>query len=405
MKLGKNLTLSLEILAAHKLRTLLSVTGIVVGVAAVVVMVAAGRGAEHSILGRIRSLGVDLISVNAGQTRIVAGRQRQMSSVKTLVPADVAAILEHCPAVRQAAAVQSRKSTVRWEERTASTTVVGMAPAGFAIRNLGVTRGRLHDDRDERALMRSAVLGATAAANLFPGADPLGRQIRIGRVPFEVVGLLAPKGLDPNGADQDDIIVIPLRTAMRRVLNVTHLQTIYVQARGSGALARAEQEIRAVLRDRHRLGAKADDFTIQNQATLLATEQGTARSLTLLIGSVAGIALLVGGVGLLAVMLISVRERTTEIGLRRALGATAWSIRLQFLIEAALLAGAGGALGVAGGVAGSWSLSVFTAWPALVSWPAALSALVFSAAIGVFFGLYPASRAAALEPIQALRAE
>ena len=405
MKLSKNLSLSVEILSAHKLRTFLSVIGIVVGVAAVVLMVAAGRGAEQNILNRIRSMGVDLIAVNAGQTQIIAGRQRQLSVVKTLVPEDVAAILADCPAVALAAPVQSKKSTIRWEDQTANTAVLGMAPAGFAIRNLTVEKGRTFHDQEERALMRVAVLGATVATNLFGGGDPLGQKIRIGRVPFEVIGLIAPKGLDANGADQDDVIIIPLRTAMRRVLNVTYLQSIYVQAQNSGSLERAEQEIRTVLRQRHRLGPKADDFTIQNQTTLLATERGTARSLTALIGSVAGISLFVGGVGILAVMLISVRERTTEIGLRRALGATQQGIRIQFLLEAVLLAGTGGGLGVLLGAGSAWALSELTHWPTLISWPSALVALVFSGVLGMFFGIYPASRAAALEPIQALRAE
>ncbi|MBI4663287.1 MAG: ABC transporter permease [Verrucomicrobia bacterium] len=405
MKLGKNLSLSIEILGAHKLRTFLSVIGIVVGVAAVVLMVAAGRGAEENILNRIRSMGVNLIAVNAGQTRIIAGRQRQLSTVKTLVPEDAAAILADCPAVALAAPVQSKKSTLRWEDQTANTTVLGMAPAGFLIRNITVKKGRTFAEEEERALLRVAVIGTTVATNLFGGGDAVGQQIRIGRVPFEVIGLMAPKGLDAEGVDQDDVIVIPLRTAMRRVLNVTYLQSIYVQAQDSGSLERAEKEIRSVLRERHRLGAKPDDFTIQNQATLLATERGTSRSLTALIGSVAGISLFVGGVGILAVMLISVRERTAEIGLRRALGATRQGIRVQFLLEAVLLAGAGGGLGVLLGAGSAWALSAFTAWATLISWPSAFIALMFAGALGVFFGIYPASRAASLEPIQALRAE
>jgi putative ABC transport system permease protein len=280
-----------------------------------------------------------------------------------------------------------------------------MAPAGFLIRNITVKKGRTFTEEEERALLRVAVIGTTVATNLFGGGDPVAQQIRIGRVPFEVIGLMASKGLDAEGVDQDDVIVIPLRTAMRRVLNVTYLQSIYVQAQDSGSLERAEKEIQGVLRERHRLGAKPDDFTIQNQATLLAAERATSRSLTALIGSVAGISLFVGGVGILAVMLISVRERTAEIGLRRALGATRQGIRIQFLMEAVVLAGTGGGLGVLLGVGSAWALSAFTAWATLISWPSAFTALVFSGVLGMFFGIYPASRAASLEPIQALRAE
>jgi putative ABC transport system permease protein len=248
-------------------------------------------------------------------------------------------------------------------------------------------------------------LGPTAARNLFDDNDPIGQRIRIGRVPFEVVGVASPKGVDVNGMDQDDLILVPLQSAMRRLLNVTHVETVYVQARTSDVLDRAEAEIGALLREKHRLGGKPDDFTIQNQATLLRTERETTRALTLLIGSVAGISLLVGGVGILAVMLISVRERTNEIGLRRAVGALRRDIRNQFLFESAMLAAAGGLLGTAIGVVGVLSVSGLGYAQAIVSWRAVAISLGFSVVVGVVFGIYPAVRAAKLEPIEALRAE
>jgi putative ABC transport system permease protein len=405
MKLGRNIALSVEILAAHKLRTSLSILGVVVGVASVILMVAAGQGAEQNILNRIRGMGTDLVAVNAGQVQIIAGRQRQMSTVTTLVPADAQAIVERCPAVSRAAAVQTGKTTVHWQDQTANTTVYGMGLEGLEIRNVALDRGRSFSDAEERALMRVALMGPTAARNVFQDADPLGQSIRVGRVPFEVIGLTRAKGIDVNGVDQDDLIVIPLRTALRRVFNVPHVQTIYARARDTESLIRAEEEIRAVLRDRHRLGGKPDDFTIQNQATLLAAERETSRSITLLIGSVAGISLLVGGVGIFAVMLISIRERTGEIGLRRALGARRRDIRLQFLFEAALLAGSGGMVGVVLGAGSASVVSALASWPTLISWPAAIGAFLFSALVGLFFGLYPATRAARLEPIEALRSE
>jgi putative ABC transport system permease protein len=250
-----------------------------------------------------------------------------------------------------------------------------------------------------------AVLGPTAAENLFGQTDPIGLQFRIGRVPFEVIGLTAPKGTDANGLDQDDLILVPLGSAMRRLFNVDHIDTIYVQARSTQLLGQAEEEIRELLRQRHRLRDRPDDFTIQNQATLLATERETAQSMTLLVGSVGGISLTVGGVGILAVMLISVRERTPEIGLRRALGATRGDIRFQFLVESALLAGTGGLVGVFGGVVAALAVSQLGYWETVISWPAALGGLGFSVAVGLVFGIYPAVRAAALEPIEALRAE
>jgi putative ABC transport system permease protein len=219
------------------------------------------------------------------------------------------------------------------------------------------------------------------------------------------MGVAVSRGMDVNGQDQDDLIVVPLETAMRRILNLTYVQTIYVQARTSQLLDTAESEIAALLRQRHRLEGKADDFTIQNQATVLEAERETTGSMTLLISSVAGISLIVGGVGILAVMLMSVRERTPEIGLRRAVGALRRDIRTQFVLESAMLAGTGGVAGVVGGIGLSLAVSVLGYWPTVISWPAAAVAFGFSVAVGVVFGLYPAMRAAKLEPIQALRSE
>lgn len=405
MKLTKSLSLSLEILAAHKLRTLLSMLGIVVGVATVILMVSAGKGAEKSILDRIRNMGTNLVTVTAGQARVIAGRQRQMSTVTTLVADDAEAIQKECPAVAMAAAAIDRKMATRWEAEMANTSVLGINPEGLRIRNMAIASGRLFDQDECRGRRRVAVVGPTVVQNLFLGADPVGLTFRIGRVPFEVIGVTEPRGVDANGIDQDDVVIVPLETAMRRLMNVDYIQTVYVQAKSSDVLETAETEIRELLRKRHRLGDKPDDFTIQNQATLLATERETAQSMTLLIGSVSGISLLVGGVGILAVMLISVRERTGEIGLRRAVGARRSDIRNQFLLESGLLSGTGGLLGAAIGLGSAWIVSTLEYWEIVLSWPAAAVGFLFSVSLGVVFGLYPALRAAALEPIEALRSE
>ena len=405
MKLSRNLLLSCEIFAAHKLRTLLSVIGIVVGIATVVLMVSAGRGAEREILDRIRAMGTNLITVNAGQTRVIAGRQRQTSTVTTMKIADAEAVALECPAVLRAAPAAVRRLAVRWDDTNSNTNVVGTTPEAFAIREIAVASGRRFDAEENRARRRVAVLGPTAAANLFEEVDPVGLQVRIGRVPFEVIGVARPKGTDINGTDQDDLVLVPLETAMRRLLNVDHIDTIYAQAVTAGLLDRAEDEIRSLLRDRHRLGDRPDDFTIQNQATLLEAERETAQSMTLLIGSVAAISLVVGGIGILAVMLISVRERTHEIGLRRALGATRADIRLQFLLESGLIAGVGGVVGVLLGALAVVAIGQLGYWATVISWPAALGGCAFSIGVGVIFGIYPAMRAAALEPIEALRGE
>lgn len=407
MKLSKSIVLSLEILAAHKLRTALSVLGIVVGVAAVVVIVSVGKGAEKRILDQIRDMGTNLITVSAGQTRLVAGRQRQMTIVVTLLPADAEAIAKECPSVVAAAPATGNKLATRWEDQNAPTNVLGMTPEGFAVRNYAPASGRFFDADENHASRRVAVLGPTAVENLFGTADPIGQTVRIGRrgVPFEVIGVTQSKGVDANGLDQDDVIIVPLGAAMRRLMNVIFVQSIYVQAKRSDLLDRAEREIRDVLRRRHRLEGKQDDFTIQNQATLIAGERETAQSMTLLVGSVAGISLLVGGVGILAVMLISVRERVREIGLRRAVGACRRDIRNQFLLESAMLAGLGGLAGVLAGVAATVAASTFGAWEAVVSWESAGIAFAFSVSLGIAFGIYPAVRAASLEPIEALRSE
>ena len=407
MKLSKNAVLSFEILAAHKLRTALSVLGIVVGVAAVVVIVSVGKGAEKRILDQIRDMGTNLLTVSAGQTSLVAGRQRQMTIVVTLVPADAEAIAKECPSIALAAPATGNKLAVRWEDQNASTNVLGMTQEGFAVRNFALASGRFFETEENHASRRVAVLGPTVVENLLGKADPIGQTIRVGRrgVPFEVIGVTQPKGVDTNGHDQDDIIIVPLGAAMRRLMNVIYVQTIYVQAKRSDLLDSAEREIREVLRRRHRLEGKRDDFTIQNQATLIEGEKETAQSMTLLVGSVAGISLLVGGVGILAVMLISVRERVQEIGLRRAVGACRRDIRNQFLLESAMLAGLGGLTGVLAGIAATLTASAFGSWDAVVSWESAGIAFAFSVTLGIVFGLYPAIRAASLEPIEALRAE
>jgi len=405
MKLSKNFALSYEILTAHKLRTLLSMLGIIVGVGAVVLMVAAGKGASRRILDRIRDMGTNLVVVNAGQTRIVAGRQRQMATVSTLVPDDARAIVTESASVRLAAPAADKKLAARFESENAITNVIGMTSDGFHIRNIEIASGRFFDAGESRGRRRVAILGPTVVENLFGNTDPVGLFFRIGRVPFEVIGVTRPKGTDANGLDQDDLIIVPLSTAMRRLFNVTYVDRIYVQAVRSDALYRAEKDIRNILRQRHRLRTGSDDFTIQNQAALLETQRETSLEMTLLVGSVSGISLLVGGVGILAVMLISVRERTGEIGLRRAVGALKRDIRNQFLIEAAILSGVGGLLGVLLGVLGALTISVLGYWETVISWPSAGVGFFFSASLGIIFGLYPAMRAASLEPIEALRTE
>lgn len=378
--------------------------GIAVGVGAMVTMVAVGRGAERSVVDRISSMGTELVIVTAGQVKLVAGRPRQVGNVTTLTLEDAERVAAECPSVRRASPVQSRKLPLKWGELSTTTTVVGAGPDILAVRNLEVGQGRAFDETSDRAMRRVAVLGQTVVTNLFGDRPVVGETVRIARVPFEIIGVLTTKGLDAHGIDQDDVVLIPVRTALRRLFNLDHINDVYVQARGGRAEA-AALELRAYLRERHRLReGKPDDFTVQNQAEVLAAESGAARSFTLLLTAVSAVALLIGGVGVLAVMLIAVRERVREVGLRRALGATRREILLQFAGEAVAVGVVGGLAGVVLGVAAALGASALGAWPVVISVPASALALAVSILVAVGFGSIPAARAANLDPATSLRA-
>jgi len=377
----------------------------VIGVAAVVVTVSMGRGIQKRVLGMIHDMGTNLIVVNAGHITLVGGRERQSAIVTTLRPGDSDAIQDHCAFVTEVAPETSRKMNVQWESENLMTDVVGVTPAAFQVRNIEIEMGRYFDSTENDTARRVALVGSVIVEKLFNAEDPVGHRIRIGQAPFEVVGVMKAKGVDANGVDRDDRILIPIKTAMRRLVRTTYIQKIHIQVAHSGHLQRAEKEIRELLRERHRLWDKPDDFTIQNQATLVQTEKESTRTLTLLVASVATISLLVGGIGILAVMLTSCRERRREIGLRRAIGARRRDIRTQFLLESLIIAGLGGFLGAALGMFSAFLASKVGGWPAIESWDSVAVGLTLSAIVGLIFGIYPASKAAALEPIEALRAE
>ena len=392
----------MEVLAGHRLRTALSLSGIVIGVASVIIMVAFGMGAERKIVERIEAMGTNLIVVTAEQTRPSGGKMRRIGSAKTLKRGDVQAILAQCPSVRMAAGSIKRSIILRYKGNTVKTTLLGLEPDGFSICNLMPAHGGIYSKAEERSRRRVALIAPTAAGNAFDGMNPVGHAVRLGRQPFRIIGVTAPKGTDFNGSDQDDKVFVPLQTAMRRLVNVDYLDTIFVQARDGVPLSSAEAEIRVALRKQHRLGNRADDFSVFNQSDLIRLQKGTARSLTLLVGSVAALAWLVGGVGILAVMLMSVRERRSEIGLRRALGARARDVRYQFIFEAVLLAAVGAVSGLLVGLAGVWLTHIIGLGPVLIPWPAALVALGSSVLLGLACGAYPALKASRLSPVAAL---
>ena len=402
---ARGLGLSIQLLAAHRLRTALSVSGLLIGVAAVMVIAAIGRGAEQQLRDRLQTMGTDLLVVSAAPAPRVAGRPRQVNVQTDLNAEDAIALLEEIPAAEASAPAVNRNAVLRWEGRNRATGLSGTTAEGLRIRNIRAGSGRLFDDNDDRVQQRVAVIGPAVARSLFVGVDPIGRTMRIGVLEFEVIGVAAPRGIDPLGNDLDDFVAVPFQTAIRRVHNLNYVDAIYVQARGSDELENLERDVRAILSARlaDRSGV-SEAYVIQNQAMLLRAERGAVGALNQLVPAVSGIALMLGAIGILTVMLISVRERTREIGLRRALGASRRNIRTQFVLESGMLGIAGGATGALTGLAASGVAAYFGGWPLVIAWDAAAVGAACSFILGLVIGLVPAAHAARLEPIAALRA-
>jgi len=407
MKITRSIRISRKQLAAHKLRTALALTGIIIGVSAVIIMVAIGNGAQEEVLSKIEAMGTNLLIVNAGQVQKSAGRQQIRGTVTTLTLEDVEAIGRECSAVNAAAPLQSKKVQVKYGNLSTNTTVVGTTTEFQKVRNFRVATGVFFTDEENLASRRAAVLGHSVVTNLFEGRNPIGETIRIGKVPFEVIGVMESKGADLNGVDQDDQIFIPIRTALRRVFNLTYISAINIEVVNTDAMGWAIAQVTEVLRDRHRLNKqqKLDDFTIQNQVDLLEAQRETTDTFTMLIGSIAAISLLVGGIGILAIMLMVIRERTNEIGLRMAVGASRKDIMKQFVLEASMLSVGGGLAGILLGILGALFVRIGTSWAMSISLGSVALAFGFSLLVGLFFGVYPARRASLLDPIDALRSE
>jgi len=396
-------------LRRNKLRSVLTMLGIIIGVAAVIAMVSIGQGADAAVQEQIRSLGTDMLMVVPGATTST-GVRSGWGGVSTLTVADAQAIKKECSAVQEVSYFKRAVVQVVAGDKNWSTAAQGAPPSFFHVRDWPVVLGSEFTEHDEDGASRVAILGQTPVDQLFgPGQNPVGSLVRIKNVPFRVVGVLEAKGQAMWGQDQDDVILIPFSTAERRVLGTGFLgtvDTILATAESSHEVSEASDQITALLRQRHRIQATQDnDFTVRNLEEFARASQTANQVMSNLLLSVAAISLLVGGIGIMNILLVSVTERTREIGVRMAVGAKSRHILLQFLVEATALSMVGGIIGALVGIGAATIISRLASWPTLVSPPAVMGAILFSGAVGIFFGFYPARKAASLDPIQALRYE
>lgn len=394
---------------AHPMRSALTTLGVVIGVAAVVTMTSIGLGASKRVEDQISGLGSNMIIVQPGSSRGPGGFVNQGAGANiSLDTNDTAAILAGVPGVAAVSSAVRGQSQVAAEGTNWFTQVWGVDPSYLTVRDMEIAEGRMFEDSDASSGRKVLVIGQTVATNLFPNGDPVGQRIRVGRVPFEVIGVLAPKGQSGMGQDQDDLIVGPLKAVRSRVLGRRirgdAVQNIYVKAASKDSINQVQEAVTELLRERHKIGpGQDDDFSIQNMASMMEAMQSTTKTFTILLAAVAGVSLVVGGVGIMNIMLVAVTERTREIGLRMALGATRSNILSQFALEAVALSLFGGIIGLTLGVIGAIVVSKLGGWPTTIpTWAAPLS-LGFSMFVGLVFGAYPSWRAAQLDPIEALR--
>jgi putative ABC transport system permease protein len=405
MRIGSTFNVALRALRRNKMRSVLTALGIIIGVGAVIAMVGIGNGAKAQVEAQIASLGQNVILIFSGSTTS-SGIRTGWGGAGTLKVEDAEAIRREVPGVVGVSEEVVSTTQVAAGNQNWFTRIYGESADYFDIRQWPLADGAPFTPQDVRSANKVCVIGRTTATQIYGNDDPVGQILRIKEVPFTITGVLTPKGLSTQGVDQDDIVIMPYTSAMKRVIGGTTLRNINVQIGDARQVEAAQQQIISLLRQRHNIRpGRDDDFTVRNQQEIAEAATATSRIMTLLLGAIAGVSLVVGGIGIMNIMLVSVTERTREIGVRMAVGAHGSDILTQFLIEAVTLSSVGGVIGIICGVGASKILSAYAHWPTLISLSSIAIAFLFSAAVGIFFGFYPARKAAALDPIEALRYE